>query len=178
MPNKFPKDSEMSDAVYSPVITDPVYAKRIIDEIWPIKVHGRSVIGMAFEALQRLERAMGDEARRERKRQWTERRVRSIIDDEEPCLEHYEITDLEKMAVKEGRNAYRKSVERAARLAAFLAVADEDFYLPQIEAQMAMARSLHRAGDQLAVGGAGEGGAGADLGGELAGRVRGPGDRR
>lgn len=152
MPNKSPKDAEMSDAVY---------AKSIIEFVWPLQVHGRkSVISNAFDAIERLERSYSNAVKRNRKRQWTERRIRSIVDDEAPALEHYEITDLEKMAVREGKDAYRKSVERSARIAAFLAHSDEDFFSAQIEAQVAFARALAGSGVGLAAtqaDGAGEG---------------------
>ena len=115
-------------------MSDAVYAKSIIDELWPLQVYSRkSVIGFAFDAVKRIERALPTPVLRERKRQWTERRVRSIIDDEAPSLAHFEVADLERMAIEEGRDAYRKSVQRAARLAAFLAHADEDFHRSEID---------------------------------------------
>lgn len=124
-------------------MSDAVYAKSIIEFVWPLQIHGRkSVITNAFEAIERLERSYSATVKRNRKRQWTERRIRSIVDDEAPALEHYEISDLEKMAVREGKDAYRKSVERSARIAAFLAHADEDFFSPQIEARVAYASAM------------------------------------
>lgn len=163
MPNKLPKDAEMSDAVY---------ARGIIDEIWPIETHGRkSVIASAYDAIERFERSLPIAVRRGRKRQWTERRIRSIVDDEAPALEHYEITDLERMAVREGRDAYRKSIERSARIAAFLAHADEAFHGEQIAAQVAYLGALAGAGTGMAAVGSHAAGEGADRPGEWAGRV-------
>lgn len=151
-------------------MSDAVYAKSIIEFVWPIEDHGRkSVITNAFEAIERLERSYSNAVRRSRKRQWTERRIRSIVDDEAPALEHYEISDLEKMAVREGKDAYRKSIERSARIAAFLAHADEDFFGPQIEAQMAMARELASSRAGLAVAAPHGAGEGADRPGQWAG---------
>ena len=166
MPNKSPKDAEMSDAVY---------ARSIIDEIWPLETYGRKVIPMAFDAIKRFERSLPINVRRERKRQWTERRIRSIVDDEAPALEHYEITDLERMAVREGKDAYRKSVERSARIAAFLAHADEAFHSEQIAAQVAYLGALAGAGTGMAAVGANAAGEGSDRPGERLGRV--PGSR-
>lgn len=161
MPNKSTKDAEMSDAVY---------AKSIIEFVWPIKDYGRkSVITNAFEAIERLERSYSAAVKRNRKRQWTERRIRSIVDDEAPALEHYEISDLEKMAVREGKDAYRKSVERSARIAAFLAHADEDFFGPQIEAQVAYASAMAGAGTGVAAVAADGAGEGSDRSGQRLG---------
>lgn len=175
VPNKSPKDAEMSDAVYTQ--PDAVYAKSIIEEIWPPRLYSRkSIITFAFEGVKRVERSLSDAVKANRKRQWTERRVRSIVDDEQPCLERYEVADLERMAVREGRDAYRKSVERAARLASFLAVADEAFHGPEIAAYEAAVRLMAGAG----VGAAGQGtsrlGAGDDRAGELAGGLAGTRD--
>lgn len=157
-------------------MSDAVYAKSIIEELWDPQVYGRgSVLRLAFEAIARFERSLPKDVRQQRKRQWTERRVRSIIDDEAPCLERYEVADLERMAVKEGRDAYRKSVQRAARLAEFLAHCDEDFYSADIDAQVAMARAFTRPGAAMASAGADEVGGEADRSRELAGGLRDPG---
>lgn len=159
-------------------MSDAVYAKSIIEEIWPMKLHGRGpVITATYRAVKDVERSLSREVRAMRRREWTERRVRSIIDDEQPCLERYEVADLERMAVKEGRDAYRKSIERAARLAAFLAHADEDFYSPEIEAQVAFARGMDSSGAGMAATGSDRGGAAANRTGERSGRVAGPGNR-
>lgn len=169
MPDKSPKDVEMSDAVY---------AKSIIDKIWPLKVHGRGpVITATYRAIKDVERSLSREAREMRRRQWTERRVRSIVDDEEPRLERYEVADLERMAVKEGRDAYKKSIERAARIAAFLAHADEAFHGEEIEAQISIARQMAGAGTGLASLGQDRSGATADRSGELPSVVRRTGTR-
>lgn len=164
VPNKSPKDTEMSDAVY---------AKSIIDELWPIKTYGRGpVITATYRAIKDVERSLSREVRTMRRREWTERRVRSIVDDEEPRLERYEVADLERMAVKEGRDAYRKSIERASRIAAFLTHVDEDFHGSEIDAQMALVRELSGARTSMVPGGTGSAGASADRAGEWTGRVR------
>lgn len=167
MPKTFPKDTEMSDAVY---------AKSIIEEVWPPELYSRgSIIALAFDGVKAIERSLGSAAMRERKRQWTERRIRSIVDDELPKLERYEVLDLEKMAVKEGRHAYRKSIERAARIATFLAHADEDFHSTEIDAQRSLARALAGSRAGLVTGGASAGGSIADRARELTGGIHRPG---
>ena len=155
-------------------MSDAVYARSIIEELWPVQHHSRkSIITSAYEAIKRVEHALDPQVRRDRKRLWTERRIRSIVDDELPSLERYEVLDLEKMAVKEGRYAYRKSIDRAARIASFLAHVDEDFHGTEIDAQVALARSMAGAGNLMAVGGSSAVGASADRAGERLGGIRG-----
>ena len=159
-------------------MSDAAYAKSIIEEIWPLKIFGRGpVITATYRAIKDVERSLAREIKERRRRQWTERRVRSIVDDEEPRLERYEVADLERMAVKEGRDAYKKSIERAARIAAFLAHADEAFHSENIEAHVAIARQMAGAGTGLAA--AGQDGASAtpDRSGELPSNVRRTGTR-
>lgn len=155
-------------------MSDAVYAKSIIEEVWPPELYSRgSIITLAYDAIKAVERSIGSVALRERKRVWTERRIRSIIDDELPKLERYEVLDLERMAVKEGRHAYRKSIERASRIAAFLTHVDEDFHGAEIDAQAALVRAL--AGSRVAVVAdrAGEAGASSDRAGQRLGGLRG-----
>lgn len=126
MPENHPKDAE--------TMTDAVLARGVIDGLWPIEKHGRKrVIGYAFEAIKRVERALPTDVIRQRPRQWTERRIRSIVDEEIRGVDHYEMADLERMAIREGRREFQASVQRAARLAAFLASTDEGFFGPEID---------------------------------------------
>lgn len=136
MLEKSPKDSEMSDAAI---------ARGIIDGLWPIKIHGRSnVIVRAYDALKRVERSFDPEVRRQRQREWTERRVRSIVDREIRRVDAYEISDLELMAMREARNEYRQSIQRAARMATFLQTVDESFHEPEIDRLREFMRSVDR----------------------------------
>lgn len=103
-------------------MSDVSAARNIIDEIWPLDTTPRKrVIGAAFEAVKRVERRLPQDVIRTRPRQWTERRVRSIVDQEASRIDHFEMLDLEQMAIQEARHALKQSQERAARLASFLA---------------------------------------------------------
>lgn len=135
---KHPKDSEMHDVAV---------ARNIIDDTFDLTTPGRRsiVIGLAFEALVRVEQHLARVAPnviRERNRRWTERRVRSIVDGEAVRIDHYEITDLEKMRITEAKNELRKSQLRAGRMAAFLAAQDENFHGDEIERMGAFARGV------------------------------------
>ena len=103
-------------------MSDVSAARNIIDEIWPLDTTPRKrVIGAVFEAVKRVERGLPQDVIRLRKRQWTERRVRSIVDAEAGRIDAYEMRDLEQMAIQEARNALKKSQERSARLASIVA---------------------------------------------------------
>ena len=103
-------------------MSDVSAARNIIDEIWPLDSTPRKrVIGEAFEAVKRVERGLPQDVIRLRKRQWTERRIRSIVDEEAGRIDLYEYQDLTEMAIQEARNALKKSQERSARLASILA---------------------------------------------------------
>lgn len=103
-------------------MSDVSAARNIIDEIWPLDTTPRKrVIGAAFEAVKRVERGLPQDEIRLRKRTWTERRMRSIVDEEAGRIDAYEMRDLEQMAIQEARNALHRSKERSARLASFLA---------------------------------------------------------
>lgn len=155
-------------------MSDAVYAKSIIEEVWPPELYSRgSIITLAYDAIKAVERSLGGAVVRERKRVWTERRIRSIVDDELPKLERYEVLDLEKMAVKEGRHAYRKSIQRASRIAAFLSNVDEDFFSSEIDAHDALVRSLVGARTAMVADRAGEAGASSDRAGQRLGGLRG-----
>jgi len=131
---KSPKDSEMSDVAY---------ARSLLDDVFDIERSGRSVvIALAFDALKRLERGLDRSIRAQRPREWTERRVRSIIDLEAPRIDHYEISDIEKVRIEEAKRELRRSRDRAARMAAYLAAADADFHGDEIERMGAFARGV------------------------------------
>lgn len=154
----FPKVSEMSDALV---------AKGIIADTFDLAPGRRSiVIGLCIAALKRVERALPDNVLRERKRSWTERRVRSIIDEEARRIDAYEIEDLKTVALAEARRDYRNSVQRAARMAALLAAQDEAYHGPAIAFHEAMARGVAGTGTGMAGDGAGSPGSIADRRGE------------
>ena len=138
---KHPKGSEMSD-----VASDPAFARSIIDDAFDIERNGRGrAIAMAFDALKEIERKLArlaPDALRQRPRQWTERRVRSIVDREARRIDAYEIDDLKKMQMAEARHELNRSRARAARMAAFLAAQDEDFHSDEIERMGAFARGM------------------------------------
>lgn len=135
------KESEMSDVVM---------AQNLLRETWPESADrpAKTCIGMIFDAVCRVERKLAPEAIRERPRKWTERRVRSIWNAEARRIDNYEMIDLEKAALEQARHEYRRSIERAARLAAFLAVADETFHGPEIDRLGQFLGRVDRAGDQ------------------------------
>ena len=117
---KRPTDAEIHPR--SEAMSDVAAARHIIDEIWPLDATPRKrVIGAVFEAVKRVERSLPQDVIRLRKRQWTERRVRSIVDEEAGRIDAYEMRDLELMAIQEARDALRKSQEQSRRLASFLA---------------------------------------------------------
>ncbi len=121
-----PKDSEM---------TDVAMAQHLVQETWPERA-GRPVkvcIALIFDAVKRIERKQPVAVLRDRPRQWTERRVRSIWNAEARRIDNYEMADLERAAAEEAKNEFHTSVRRAARMAAFLAAQDQDFHGPEID---------------------------------------------
>lgn len=107
-------------------MTDVQYASEFIQAAYPVsatrKVAG--AIGDAFEALKRRERALPEHVRRERPRQWTERRVRALWFKEARRVDHYEIQDLTAVAVEEARRERQYLKARQERLAALIATFD------------------------------------------------------
>jgi hypothetical protein len=137
--NKSPKGSEM--------LPDVAVARSIIDDVYDIERTGRSrVIAMVYAAVKRVERSLDASLLRQRPRQWTERRVRSIVDLEAVRIDHYEIDDLTKVRIAEARHELQRSRERAARMAAFLAAQDENFHGDEIQRLGAFARGEHLPG--------------------------------
>jgi hypothetical protein len=124
--DRSPKDSEMSDVTM---------AQELMQETWPERA-GRPVktcIALIFDAVKRVERRLPDDLVRERPRQWTERRVRSIWNGEARRIDNYEMSDLERAAAEEAKNEFTSSIRRAARMASFLAAQDPDFHGPEID---------------------------------------------
>jgi hypothetical protein len=147
MLDRSPKGSKMSDVTT---------AQTFLHEQWPEQA-GRPVkscIWEIFNALRRVERQLPSDAMRQRPRQWTERRVRSIWHGEARRLDHYEMTDLEIAASGEARNVFKQSIERAARMAAFLETADPDFHGSEVDRIREFLRGLAGPG----VGGSGTAG--------------------
>ena len=108
-------------------MTDAAFASDLIRESFPAGA-GRNVqaaIGAAFEALKRRERKLPKDILRERQRQWTERRVKSLWFREARRVDHYEIQDLTAVAVEEARLERQRLQARQDRLAALIAAADE-----------------------------------------------------
>lgn len=131
---KLPKVSEMSDGAI---------ARNLIDDTFDLSPGRRSlVIGLTIAALKRVERALGADVVRERPRQWTERRVRSIVDNEARRIDAYEIEDLQRVKIAEARHELTRSRDRAARMAAFLAAQDADFHGDEIERMGSFARGV------------------------------------
>lgn len=138
MLEKHPKDSEMHDVAL---------ARSIIAETFDLERNGRSrVVALAFEALKDVERKIDGAVLRLRPRQWTERRVRSIVDREAARIDHYEIDDLKKAAIEEARRELNRSCARAASMAAFLATQDADFHRDEVQRLGAFARGEHLSG--------------------------------
>lgn len=107
-------------------MTDAHYAAELIQETYPIRA-GRNVkaaIGDAFLALKQRERQLPREVLRDRPRQWTERRVKSLWFREAKRVDHYEIQDLTAVAVEEARRERQYLKAREERLSAILAAAD------------------------------------------------------
>jgi hypothetical protein len=132
------KDAEM---------TDVFMAQALVQETWPERA-GRPVklcIAMIFDAVKRVERKQPDAVLRQRPRQWTERRVRSIWNAEARRIDNYEMADLERAAAEEARSEFKTSIKRAARMASFLAAQDADFHGPEIDRLRQFFGSLDRA---------------------------------
>lgn len=139
MLHKSPKGSEMPAASR----TDTAKARAIIDDVFDIERTGRSrVISLVYDAVKRVERGMDRASLALRPRQWTERRVRSIVDREAVRIDHYEIDDLTKVRIEEAKRELDRSRARAARMAAFLAAQDEDFHRDEVERMGAFARGV------------------------------------
>lgn len=113
MLEKSPKDSEMSDVGV---------ARDIIAETFDLETRGRArVIAMAYESVKKVEGRLDRAKLALRPRQWTERRVRSIVDREAGRIDHYEIQDLTAVAVEEARIERQRIRAREARLEAIIA---------------------------------------------------------
>lgn len=128
-------------------MSDVTMAQGLMQETWPEK-SGRPVktcIAMIFDAVRRVERHLPETVLRERPRQWTERRVRSIWNGEARRIDNYEMSDLEKAAAEEARSEFTSSIKRAARMAAFLEAQDADFHGPEVDRLREFFGSLHRA---------------------------------
>ena len=107
-------------------MNDVRMASGIMQEAWPVRP-GRNVgtaIGEIFAALKSHERSLPGEVRRERTRQWTERRVRALWKHEARRVDHYEIEDLTAVAVEEARRERQHLKARQERLAALIASVD------------------------------------------------------
>lgn len=120
------RDVSKSDKQLEAIVTDGTYAQELLREVFPVRA-GRNVkaaIGEAFEALKRRERALPKAVLEERKRQWTERRVRSLWEKRAPRIDHYEIQDLTAVAVEEARVERQRQQARDTRLAAIIAAGD------------------------------------------------------
>lgn len=148
MLEKHPKDAEMSD--------DVALARSIIADTFDLEHNGRAyVIVAAYEAVKAVERKIDKAILALRRREWTERRIRSIVDNEAARIDHYEIDDLRRAAIEEARRELNRSRQRAARMAAYLASADQDFHGDEIERMGAFARGVDLPG--VVRGGTGEG---------------------
>lgn len=122
---------------------DAVLARNIIAEAFGLVPSNRSrVIAAAFDAVKEIERRLPKQVIQDRGRVWTERRVRTIVDEEATRVDHYEIMDLKAAAREEARRELERARQRAARMAAYLAASDEDFHRDEIERMGAFARGV------------------------------------
>ncbi len=127
-------------------MSDVTMAQALVQETWPERAGrpAKTCIAMIFDAVKRIERGLPETALRDRPRQWTHRRVRSIWDGEARRIDNYEMSDLERAAAEEARNEFQVSIKRAARMAQFLAAQDADFHGPEIDRLGEFFRSLRR----------------------------------
>lgn len=129
-------------------MTDTHFAAELIHEAYPVNParNVKAAIGDAFEALKRRERNLPQDVLRERPRQWTERRVRSLWFREARRVDHYEIQDLTAVAVEEARLERQRLQARQDRLAALIAAADagEDQRLGQRKSRLASRLDMPR----------------------------------
>lgn len=141
------KNSDLSEPESAPM-TDAAFASDLIRESFPAGA-GRNVqaaIGAAFEALKRRERKLPKDVLRERQRQWTERRVKSLWFREARRVDHYEIQDLTAVAVEEARLERQRLQARQDRLAALIAAADAADAEPLGHGKGRLARGLDMPG--------------------------------
>jgi hypothetical protein len=135
---KSPKDSEMSDVGV---------ARDIIAETFDLETRGRArVITLAYSAVKKVEARLDRAKLALRPRQWTERRVRSIVDREAGRIDHYEIQDLTAVAVEEARIERRRIQARDARLATLISAAVAGSDQPDDQWHGGMARGLDHTG--------------------------------
>ncbi|GHA15330.1 hypothetical protein GCM10007989_07620 [Devosia pacifica] len=108
-------------------MTDANFASELIQDTFSIRSgrNAKAAIGAAFEALKRRERGLPADVLRERPRQWTERRVRSLWFKEARRVDHYEIQDLTAVAVEEARIERQRLKAREDRLTALIAARTE-----------------------------------------------------
>lgn len=108
-------------------MSDVLVAQSLLLTVWePRKgLPAKRRIGQIFDILKRVERKLPVEVRRDRPRQWTERRVRAIWDGDARRIDSYEMSDLEQAAVEAAREEYQESLERSRRMAAFISSYEE-----------------------------------------------------
>ena len=124
-------------------MSDAALAHNIIAETFDLRPGNRSrVIAAAFDAVKQIERGLPDQVLEGRGKLWTERRIRTFVDEEATRVDHYEIMDLKAAAREEARRELTRARQRAARMAAYLATADADFHGDEIERMGAFARGV------------------------------------
>lgn len=103
-------------------MSDVARAQAFVLSVWEPRrgLPAKTRIGQIFDLLKRVERRLDTEELRDRPRQWTERRVRSIWEGKAKRIDAYEMEDLETAALEAARAEYKESLERSKRLAAFL----------------------------------------------------------
>lgn len=113
----------MSDHDKGLAMSDIARAQRLVLSVWEPRVGlpAKARIGQIFEALKRVERGLDTEEFRDRPRQWTERRVRSIWEGSARRVDAFEMVDLEKAALEAARAEYQESLQRSKRLEVFIA---------------------------------------------------------
>lgn len=108
---------------------DAVTAQELLQGTWQTRADRpvKTCIFEIYAALARRERALPKVVRDERPRKWTERRVRAIWHLEARRIDAYEMIDLEIIAAGEALNELTTSIDRADRMATFLAARGKSF---------------------------------------------------
>jgi hypothetical protein len=113
--------------------------------------------GRVSETIYRAARKLSDmfPHKDEPQKQWSERRLRGWWNKESDCVRHWQMVELYEAAArtKEERELLRKAreehaqfIEKTARIAALLELADEDFHREQIEGFRSLAVGLDSPG--------------------------------
>lgn len=123
-------------------MSDTTYFQGMARETWP-----RERFGSVKASLNAMHRFISPRVRKE----FTHRRARSIWEGAAKRIDAEEAAAFREAQIEEARREYRELQDRIARLAAALAVADEEFHGPQMDAHRSASSpvgGIHRAGTQ------------------------------